>query len=413
MKNAITSPLFLTTFLIIIASCTTNTDNTNEKTAIIPPIQENVKAIEVIEPPVSLNNTKSIIIYEDSINGIQLPFKKKDIMSELKSTFKGFEIKKKIAQQDGPDFHLFSVMKDGKKTLNFEMDYEDTLKLDLMTAYDNSIEDIYGIKIGDSYAQIKKKRKGNIHSSTESYEMRNTYVYFDNSNIIYGMTGKTYIPDEDPDFQLSEEQIKDWTVKSMIWRKQINVVEESIKDYFIPDSPNNKANFHTPARDGGSTDMTRTIFYINKGTTYDIMDSHMFNGQASAIQTMTVQFSANEMKMTKSVSTTILETNKKKGYNPARIIFKIPPTGQTISWTYTDIPGDNIKCTASWIMFRLDGELKKGIQVIKQYEEMTSNTIEYYVKGIGLVETRFQDANGSTMRPSEKFDGLNYDTTAK
>ena len=108
----------------------------------------------------------------------------------------------------------------------------------------------------------------------------------------------------------------------------------------------------------------------------------------------------------------MMETNKKKDYNPARTIFKMPPTGQTVSWTYIDIPGDNIKCTASWTTVTIDGAQKKAIKVVKQYEGMTSKTIEYYVKGIGLWKTDLQDSKGTTQT-SDKFDGLDYDPTGK
>jgi hypothetical protein len=187
---------------------------------------------------------------------------------------------------------------------------------------------------------------------------------------------------------------------------------QSIKDYFIPESSNNKVTFFTPSKTGGRTDMTRTIYYVLKGTAYDITDAKMFNGKPSAIQTMTVEFTTNEVKMVKSVSTTMLETNKKNSYNPPRTILKMPASGQTATWTYIDIPGDNIKCTASWTTVTIDGTQKKAIKVVKQFEGFNAKTIEYYVKGIGLWKTELQGSDGKTQT-SDEFDNLEYDPTAK
>lgn len=187
---------------------------------------------------------------------------------------------------------------------------------------------------------------------------------------------------------------------------------QNIKDYYIPESPKNKATFYTPSKTGGRTEMTRTIYYVAQGSAFDITDAKMFGGKPSAIQTMTVELSTNEVKMTKSVSTTMFETNKKNTYNPARIILKMPPAGQSVTWSYVDIPGDNIKCTASWTNVTIDGTQKKAIKVVKQIEGFSAKTIEYYVKGIGLWKTELQGSDGKSQT-SDEFDNLDYDPTAK
>ena len=188
---------------------------------------------------------------------------------------------------------------------------------------------------------------------------------------------------------------------------------QTIKDYFIPDSTHNKASFYTPDQNGARTEMTRAIYYTKKGTTYDILNAPMFNGQPSAIQTMTVKFTINEVQMTKSISTNMFETNKKADYNPPRTILKMPATGQTSTWTYTDIAGDIIKCTATMTTVKIDTAQKKAIKVIEITTGLESvKTIKYYVKDIGLWETDIQDSNG-TIIIDDKFDGLSYDPTGK
>ncbi len=186
---------------------------------------------------------------------------------------------------------------------------------------------------------------------------------------------------------------------------------QSIKDYFIPDSTHNKASFYTPDKTGGRTDMTRTIYYVKKGTTYDITDAKMFSGQPSAIQTITVQFSASEVKMTKSISTTMMETNKKQDYNPPITILKMPAAGQTVNWTFKEISGDNVNCISSWTTINYNGEQRKAIKVTKTYIGLSAKTIEYYVKGIGLWKTEIS-GEGKTQT-FDKFDSLEYDPTAK
>ena len=185
---------------------------------------------------------------------------------------------------------------------------------------------------------------------------------------------------------------------------------QSIKDFFIPDTAYNKASFYSPDKTGNRTGMTRVIYYTKNGANYDILDANLFDGKgdASSIITKTVQFSATEAKMIRS------SANKKQDYNPPKIILKMPAAGQTISWTYSDISGDLIKCTASFTTVTIDGVQKKAIkkiEVVIGYEDQ-GKTITYYVKGIGLWKTDLQGSDGVTQT-FDKFDGLIYDPTAK
>src|SRR5688500_9152166 len=51
----------------------------------------------------------TIILYEDRIETIRLPFEKKEMLAELKNEFAGMTVTKEMGQQDGPDFPLYSV----------------------------------------------------------------------------------------------------------------------------------------------------------------------------------------------------------------------------------------------------------------------------------------------------------------
>lgn len=195
----------------------------------------------------------------------------------------------------------------------------------------------------------------------------------------------------------------------------VKVMGQSLKDFYIPSQSNyNKASFYSPSKTGGRTDMTRVIYYVsNNDGTYDITDAHIFQGQPSAIETQTVKFTATQVVMTKSVSTGLLETNKKRNYDPAQILLKIPATGQTTTWS---IPQDDGKTKtnyiSSWTTVKVDGVSKKAIKVTSQWSSWKLKTVEYYVEGIGLWKTEFIDEDGKT-EPFENFDGLSYEATTR
>jgi hypothetical protein len=68
-----------------------------------------------------------------------------------------------------------------------------------------------------------------------------------------------------------------------------DTTQQTIKDFYIPDVSANKASFYTADKiTGESTSMVRTIFYVKKGTEYEVMDTHFFNNEATSIQTKTI-----------------------------------------------------------------------------------------------------------------------------
>lgn len=195
----------------------------------------------------------------------------------------------------------------------------------------------------------------------------------------------------------------------------VNVMGQSPKDYYIPKQSNfNKASFYTPSKTGGRTDMTRVIYYVDNGDgTFDNTDAKMFQGKPSAISTQTVMFTATEVKMTKSVSTSMFETNKKQTYEPARTLLKMPAAGQTASWTIPSESGDKQTVfTSSWTTVTIDGASKKAIKVVSQYTGWKSKSVSYYVEGIGLNKTEFIGEDGITI-PLENFDGLSFEPTTR
>jgi hypothetical protein len=190
----------------------------------------------------------------------------------------------------------------------------------------------------------------------------------------------------------------------------LTVQSQSIKDYYLPDNNFNKATFYMPDKNGNRTEMTRTIFYIKKERGYDITDAKMYNGSPTAIQTTTIVFGPNEVKMTQSIATTILETNKKRQYNPARILLKMPTQGQKTSWVFVDLSGTQNILTASWTTVEVDGVQKKAIKVTSKNAAFKAHTNDYYVSGIGLWRSEIEDQNGKIII-SDKFDELSVENT--
>ena len=158
--------------------------------------------------------------------------------------------------------------------------------------------------------------------------------------------------------------------------------------------------------------MMRIIYYIDKGSSYDITDAKMIIGNPASIITKTLEFTNNEVKMTKSISTSLIETNKKRTHNPPVILLKMPPKGQSVKWTYTQISGAVAKCTATWTTVKVDGETNKVIRVEEEVVDGFGITIEYYVQGIGLWKSDFKGSDGN-IKTFIKFYSLEYDPSAK
>lgn len=187
---------------------------------------------------------------------------------------------------------------------------------------------------------------------------------------------------------------------------------QTIKDFFVPTSPKNKVTSYTPGKSGERTGMTKTVYYVDKGSSFEITTAPMFDGNPTSIITRTVSFTANEVRMTNSVSTGLTEKNVLRTHNPSAVLLKLPPQGQTVTWSYTQISGDELKCTASWTTLNVGGKDLKTIKVEQEIEGFGAKTIEYYVQGIGLYKTDMIGSDGK-VQAFEKFDQLSYDPTAK
>nr|MCU0338039.1 hypothetical protein [Sediminibacterium sp.] len=82
------------------------------------------------------------------------------------------------------------------------------------------------------------------------------------------------------------------------------LLAQTIKDFYLPVEAFNKTNLYTPdPRTGTNTGMEASIWFINKGSNYDIMEAKLFKGKATSITTETVSITSNEVLLLKTVNT--------------------------------------------------------------------------------------------------------------
>ncbi|NMM48919.1 DUF1131 family protein [Marinigracilibium pacificum] len=224
MKNYI-----ILTIAITLLSCTSNKTEKYEETK--TPGMANLDIITSEPAKTSINHMEEEIgdtiihdedlnrLYENSIFGLVIPFKRTEMINSIRKAFDGYEITKEMGQQDGPDFPLYSVKKGDNEILFFAMDWEDTLKLNEIFIKSPYVIDEYGLKVGDGYQDIKSKRTDSIKTFTNYHQ--HTYAYTENSNIMYEISGDVYLPDtvDFENLKFNEEQIKDWKIEYIIWRK--------------------------------------------------------------------------------------------------------------------------------------------------------------------------------------------------
>ncbi|WP_271785027.1 DUF1131 family protein [Aquimarina algiphila] len=180
---------------------------------------------ELTEKPIKVRKTNDqrIVIFENRIDTFPIPFQEKDILMGLKSYYKSYNVEAKIGQQDGPNFPYIDIVKnDGNSVMFFSFDYENKNKLDEIRILDSIAADQYGIRVGDSYQKIVEKRKGDFKNSTDYHQ--HTYLYAENSNIYYELTGDITITEDMlenlEELELSEEQLQKCKVEYIIWRKR-------------------------------------------------------------------------------------------------------------------------------------------------------------------------------------------------
>ena len=84
------------------------------------------------------------------------------------------------------------------------------------------------------------------------------------------------------------------------------VEAQSLKDFYIPKNPYNKATYILPNQPNRSDKTSRVIYFVRKEKAFEITEKQLSNGIVGSMLTMTVEFSNNELKMINSLVTNVL-----------------------------------------------------------------------------------------------------------
>ena len=211
--------LIICFFLAILIGCNSNTTNKKDNSNASVNNSKLVEKIDSLDMTgVSGELLNTVVLSENKINDIDLPFPLKDMTKNLESLFHECSIKKEIGKQDGPDFPLYSIKCADKEIGFFAMHDMDTLVLNNIYIKDSIIQDQYALKVGDDFSKIIVNRgKGRIGFDPYHFHM---YYYFENSKISYELTGelRTFDADDVADIVIEEKDISDWKIEYIIWR---------------------------------------------------------------------------------------------------------------------------------------------------------------------------------------------------
>ncbi|MDB5005699.1 MAG: hypothetical protein JWP45_92 [Mucilaginibacter sp.] len=169
---------------------------------------------------------------------------------------------------------------------------------------------------------------------------------------------------------------------------------QSIKDWYWPERNFNKVTFYMPDLNTEKpTAATRIIYYNQNGyydkthhpkfTNYEIIDIQLLNNRPGLVNKKTIEFIGNEVKI-KREERQLIESNNinTADITPPKTIFKLPQKGLTENWI-----SNGEKYTASWTKITTVGVSEDAIKVVQYTPKLDASTIQYYVKGYGLVET--------------------------
>lgn len=179
------------------------------------------------ENEASTNESKSdyleIVLSENALDTFLIPFPEKDMLMSLKNFYGPYWVEANIGQQDGPDFTYIEIKRDDNNPVAYlDFDSANKYKLDEIRIVDSSAKDQYEIRVGDTYQQVIETRREAFKNSTNYHQ--HTYLYSDNSNIYYELSGDYTLTEEMLDsieeLELTEQQLQKCTVKCIIWRKR-------------------------------------------------------------------------------------------------------------------------------------------------------------------------------------------------
>ena len=170
------------------------------------------------QPEETVLNYREIVLYENSLDSFTLPFPERSMLLPLRQYYNSYSVEAKIGEQDGPDFVYFEILRSESPVIFLSFNYKNEYQLEEIIIEDSTALDQYGVRVGDTYSELKQKRNVDFENVT-NYHVH-TYLYTDNSNIYYEISGNLTEagPDNLEDLVLTEQQLESWVVDKIIWR---------------------------------------------------------------------------------------------------------------------------------------------------------------------------------------------------
>ena len=167
---------------------------------------------------------REIVLSENRLNDIPIPFPQKDMLSTLREKLKPYRVEKSIRKRNrGGDYTYFTIVDgDGYDVAFLNFDPKNKYRLREIVLVSLHAKDQYGIRIGDYYEELIEKRKTNYKSSVRYFQ--SVYLYAPKSSIFYELSGN-FVDSEEliVDFKkikLTEGELSIGKVESIIWKNR-------------------------------------------------------------------------------------------------------------------------------------------------------------------------------------------------
>lgn len=156
----------------------------------------------------------NLILSEDRLGTLELNVEVVVDKQTLATHFPNQPVVQGISQQDGPDYTYYSLQKEGKEVIRITVSKflgGSNQQINSAMIYTEEIPDQYGIRKGMTYTQAKQIRPS-LQLITNSHF--HTYAFDEVSNIKYEICCNT---DQLDKTTWSEQEVRDWKIKSIIW----------------------------------------------------------------------------------------------------------------------------------------------------------------------------------------------------
>ena len=162
----------------------------------------------------SCKNEK-LVINEESLNQVSI---ESNLLTVFHEENPCFSLERVIAHQDGPSIIAYNlVLQESDRVGTINMKFEDENEIDKIMLFSEVVTDEYGLKIGNTFADIEKRRVGNITWVTDFSQT--TYVLIEGSKLKYSIFGDFDVSTkDDPENLIFErEEILNWEIEMIVW----------------------------------------------------------------------------------------------------------------------------------------------------------------------------------------------------